>query len=106
MLPAVVRNELAAAGGPAPAKVLPPQVVSSLAAMQRDDTAEDLHDWKPVLVVVKHCHTTAPCQGLEHLDFDTLAWFLKSPGFAAEWANYRPQTSQGDFDLYTRIRGD
>jgi hypothetical protein len=104
MLPAIVRNELAAAGGPVPAKVLPPQVVSSLAAMQRNDTAEDLRDWKPALVVVKHCHTTDSCQGLEHLDFDTLAWFLKSPGFAAEWANYRQQTSQGDFDVYTRIR--
>jgi hypothetical protein len=104
MLPAIVRNELAAAAGAVPQKVLSPEVVKSLAAMQRADTTEDLHDWKPELVVVKHCHTTAPCQGLEHLDFDTLAWFLKSSGFAAEWANYRQQASQGDFDVYTRIR--
>lgn len=103
MLPAIVRNELAEAGGPAPGKVLPPAAVQKLAALQRTETAEDFRRWKPQVVIVRQCHRSAPCFGLDHLDFDPLAWFLQSPAFAAEWKSYRLQTHQNNFDVYTRV---
>jgi hypothetical protein len=104
MLPAIVQNELAEAGGPTPKKVLPPDVVARLAAMQRADTTEDFHRWKPTVVIVQQCQKSQSCGGLENLNFDPLAWFLQSPAFAAEWANYRLQTRHGIYDVYTRIR--
>lgn len=106
MLPAIVQNESAEAGGPAPRKVLPPDVVAQLAALQRVEVAEDIRRWKPAVVVVSRCQRLYlyTCYGLEY-GFDLLGWFQKSPQFAAEWANYRFQTSQDDFDVYTRIPG-
>lgn len=103
MLSAIVQNELAEAGGPPPAKVLPPEVVAKLAALQRSETTEDFQRWKPAVVIVKQYHNSKLRQNPNTLDFDPLAWFLRSPQFAAEWANYRLKTRHGDFDVYTRI---
>jgi hypothetical protein len=107
MLPAIIKNERAEAGGPIPAKVLPPDVVKRLAALQRAQTTEDFQRWKPAVVLVRQCRKSQPrdwpCWGLRNVDFDPLAWFLQSPAFAAEWAHYRLQETRGYFDVYTRI---
>jgi hypothetical protein len=105
MLPAIVQNEVAAdGGGPAPRKVLPPETVSKLAAMQRTDTATDLRKWKPEVVVVRKCTKRDPCYALESLTLNPLVWLLQSPAFAAEWANYHLQSARSNFDVYTRNR--
>ena len=63
----------------------------------------DLHTFAPTVVFVEHCDPlTHPCFALENLSFDTLAWFQRSPAFAAEWHNYRLQQTALDFDVYTR----
>lgn len=103
MLPAIVQNEKAELGGPVPQKILPPAVVKKLAAMQRTDTAEDFQRWRPEVVIVKQCRTSTYCYGLEKFNFNPLTWFLQSRQFAAEWSNYRFQTSSGDYDVYLRI---
>lgn len=104
MLPAIVQNEAAQAGGPAPGKTLSPAIVRKLAATQRAETTEDFRRWKPkVVVIVRQCRGSSNCAGMANLNFDPLAWFLQSPQFAAEWSNYRLQTSHGDYDVYTRM---
>ena len=103
MLPAIIQNEVAEAGGPAPRKVLPTAVVKKLADLQRADTTEDFRRWKPAVVIDMECHPAHPCRALDHFDFDPLKWFLKSPAFAAEWSHYRLQSSHGVFDVYTRV---
>lgn len=107
MLPAIVQNEAAEAGGPAPGKVLPRSVVSRLAAEQRAETAEDFRRWQPKVVIIRRCHPGGNCLGMDKLNFDPLPWFLQSPQFAIEWSNYRLQTIHGDYDVYTRtsLRG-
>lgn len=104
MLPGIVQNEVFEAGGPRPTMILPPSVVKSLAAQTRTDAAEDLHRWKPVVVMVEQCHISHPCWGLRNVDFDTLRWLLRSPEFAAEWAHYTRQSGRDNFDVYTRNR--
>ncbi len=104
MLPAIIQNEVAEHGGPVPRKVVPREAVARLAAMQRIDTAADLRNWKPEVVVVRNCTKQNPCYAMEGLTFDPLAWFLRSPDFATEWANYRSRKRYHDFDVYTRIR--
>jgi hypothetical protein len=107
MLPAIIKNERAEAGGPAPRKILPPDTVKRLAALLRAQTTEDLQQWKPAVVLVRQCHKSDPwawtCWGFKNADFDPLPWFLESPAFAAEWAHYRLQETRGNFDVYTRI---
>jgi hypothetical protein len=104
MLPAIIQNEMAERGAPAPKKILSPAIVNKLAAQQRADATEDLQRWKPTVVMVKRCGVSTPCQGLEYLNFDALAWFLQSPAFATEWTNYRLQASQDSYTVYTRIQ--
>lgn len=108
MLPAIVQNEAAEAGGPTPRKVLPQELVRKLGALQRADTTEDFRRWEPSVVVVQQCHKSdsfepGHCWGLANLDFDPVAWFLQSPEFAAEWANYRLQSTRQGYDIYTRL---
>jgi len=103
MLPAILQNEIAEAGGPPPGKVLPAEVVAKLAALQRSETTEDFQRWKPAVVIVRQYQNSELRQNPNKLDFDPLAWFLRSPQFAAEWANYRLKTRHGDYDVYTRI---
>ncbi|HTW45925.1 MAG TPA: hypothetical protein VMD58_10295 [Acidobacteriaceae bacterium] len=103
MLPAIIRNERFEAGGPKPKRILPPALVSKLALLTRTETAEDFRRWKPSVVIVQQCQSSkSDCLGLAHLDFDPLAWFLKSPAFAVEWSHYRLQTTYGNYDVYTR----
>lgn len=103
MLPAIVQNQLAEAGGPPPGKLLPPETVSKLANLQRAETTQDFQRWKPALVIVQQCSKAKPCQGMPGIDFDPIAWFLHSPDFAAEWSNYRLRTHHDNFDVYTRV---
>jgi len=103
MLPAIVLNENAEAGGPPAIAPLPPARVQQLATLLRSNVADDLHTFAPTVVFVEHCDPiTHPCFALENLSFDTLAWFQRSPAFAAEWHNYRLQQTALDFDVYTR----
>jgi hypothetical protein len=104
MLPAIIQNEAAEHGGPIPKRVLSPERVSVLAAMQRTDTAGDLRKWRPAVVVVRKCTKRQPCQALEGLNFDTLAWFVQNPGFAVEWSHYRLLATRDDLDVYNRVR--
>jgi hypothetical protein len=104
MLPAIIQNEMAEHGGPVPRKVVPPGTVAKLAAMQRKETAADLQKWKPNVVVVRNCTKDSPCYALEGIMFDPIAWFLRSPDFAAEWSHYRVQIRHGDYDVYARTR--
>lgn len=103
MLPAIVENEQAQTGGPTPQKLMPPATVQQLAALLRGQITEDFQRWKPAVVIVKRCSKATPCLGMEGVTFDPLPWFLQSPGFAAQWANYRLQQSHGDFEVYTRV---
>jgi hypothetical protein len=102
MLPAIIENQSAEAGGPPPAKRLPPQVVEQLANLQRAETTEDFRRWKPVVVVVKKCPAGIYCHGLDRYNFDPLPWFLESPAFAAEWSHYRLQQVHGIYSVYVR----
>ncbi len=63
----------------------------------------DLHTFAPSIVFIEHCDpATHACFALENTSFDTLAWFQRSPAFAAEWRNYHLQQSAEDFDVYAR----
>jgi hypothetical protein len=102
MLPAIVLNEAAEAGGPPAPVPLPPARVQQLATLLRSNVAEDLHTFTPAVIFVEHCTPQLPCFALHGLNFDTLAWFQRDPAFAAEWRNYHFQQSDPDWDLYTR----
>lgn len=102
MLPANIQNEIFRAGGPKPKKILPPDVLSSLAIQTRTDTAKDIQRWKPVVVLVEQCPKSHPCWGLRNIDFNALNWFLQGPAFAAEWQHYRFQATEGNYNIYTR----
>jgi hypothetical protein len=104
MLPAIVQNEVAEAGGPAPGKVLPPVEVERLAALQRTDVVEDFQQWKPAVVIVRQCPKSTCYAAFHNSHFDYLAWFEQSPEFAAEWQHYRFQSSDDGFAVYTRTR--
>jgi hypothetical protein len=103
MLPALVENERALAGGPPARMPLSPDRLSELADKQRSDTAEDLHLGKPTYVIVDHCTPETPCQALGPINFDILQWFLKSPAFAAEWSHYPLQSTHPAFAVYHRL---
>lgn len=102
MLPAIVQNERAQAGSPRPEKILSAKKVQHLAEFQRTVAAEELLRWKPVVVVVRKCRKSAPCQALDGMDFDTVSWFLKGSAFAAQWSHYRIRSSNIDYDVYQR----
>jgi hypothetical protein len=101
MLPAIVLNEAAEAGGPPAPVTLPPARVQQLATLLRSNVAEDLHTFTPAVIFIEHCTPRLPCFALNGLNFDTLAWFQRDPAFAAEWRNYHFQQSDPDWDLYT-----
>lgn len=105
MLPAIVFNENAAAGGPPAPYPLPPARVQQLADLLRSNVAEDIHTFRPAVILVEHCNSTPKrrCMAMHGLDFDALAWFQRSPAFAAEWNDYQLQQPAADFDVYTRI---
>ena len=102
MLPAIVLNENAAAGGPRAQFPLPAPRVQQLATLLRSNVAEDLHTFAPAVIIVEHCTPTHACFALDGLTFDELAWFQRSPSFAAEWRNYHLQEPTTDFDVYAR----
>jgi hypothetical protein len=102
MLPAIVENERASAGGPPARKHLSPARVAGLATELRSNITEDLRGGRPAFVVVEHCNLSTPCLGLGNSTFDMLQWFLKSPTFAAEWSHYQPHSTERYFDVYTR----
>jgi hypothetical protein len=102
MLPAIVLNE-GTTGTPPAAIALPPARTQQLATLLRSNVADDIHTFAPAVIFVEHCNpTTHPCFALENLTFDTLAWFQRSPAFAAQWHNYHLQQSAEDFDVYAR----
>jgi hypothetical protein len=107
MLPAIAQNEsgFVASHGTdsAPFHQLSPEVLATLESVQRQDVTEDLALWKPVLVLVESCRSSHPCGVIEGKDFDTIAWFLRSPAFASEWSHYRQQPGNTVFAIYTRI---
>jgi len=106
MLPALVRNEIALSGGPPARKTLSARRLQQLSELQRSDVTDDLRTRQPTEVVVPHCLATTeePCQGLYGMSFDILAWFRRSPAFAAEWANYQRVDGDAFFDVYRRTR--
>lgn len=106
MLPAIAQNEFgldkSAENNSAPYRQLSPEVLARLESVQRQDVTEDLSLWKPVLVLVETCQPSHPCGVIGGKDFDTIAWFLRSPAFAAEWSHYQRQPGNEVFDVYTR----
>jgi len=103
MIPAIVRNEVYEAGGHRPAMILPPARVQQLATLVRSNVAEDLHTFTPAVIIVEHCVPKRHCYALDGLTFDAVAWFQRSPAFAAEWSHYRLQETGPDCVVYTRI---
>jgi hypothetical protein len=103
LLPAIALDEAAEAGAPPAIRPLSPARVQQLAELQRATTVEDFRRWKPRVVLIERCTPTHQCQGLDLPSFDTLAWFLRSPSFSAEWKNYRRQPGDDRYDVYTRL---
>ncbi|WP_035350359.1 hypothetical protein [Edaphobacter aggregans] len=102
LIPAILQNETGAKNPSAPFKRLPPETVAYLADLQRRETTEDLNRWRPKVVLVERCRVESTCQGLEGKNIDLLAWFERSPAFAAAWSQYRRQPSTLErFDVYT-----
>jgi hypothetical protein len=104
MLPAIIQNEAGPTGPPVPFKQLSPERLAALAALQRSQSAEDLNDWKPSIVLVQQCAPWPHCQAIKNRNFDMLAWFLQDPGFAAAWSHYQQQPGIRSFNVYKRIR--
>jgi hypothetical protein len=103
MLPAIVRDEtghLDRAVHPRPLATLR---LHQLEDLQRSSAAEDLHFFRPAVVLIERCDSTYRCPALEDTPVDILAWFRQSPAFAAEWASYRRQPGNDRYDIYTRI---
>ncbi len=105
MLPGIIQNETGPIGPPAPFKRLSPERVTSLADLLRSESAEDLRYWRPSVVIVERCSLNHFCQGMTGKEFDMLAWFLQSPGFAAAWSHYQKQTAidNDNYDVYRLV---
>ena len=102
LIPAILKNETGPEPPPAPFKRLRPETVAYLAELQRRETTEDLNRWRPQVVLVQRCSEERGCQGLIGKNIDLLAWFQRSPAFAAAWSHYRRQSSGLErFDIYT-----
>jgi hypothetical protein len=104
MLPSIIKNEAAAAGGrkarpDEPFKALTPERVAELASIQRTTTAEDLDHWKPRVVLVLKC----PCEGIDDPHFNVIDWFLKDAVFASAWSHYQKQPGLFWVDVYRRL---
>lgn len=103
MLPSIVLSKEAASEGRPTAHRLSSARLQQLAELQRETVAEDLDTWKPVVVLVERCTPIHSCQALDLPSFDTLAWFLRSPAFSAQWKNYHRQKLTDQYDVYTRV---
>ena len=105
MLPAIVLNERAEAGGPPARHRIPPARLRYLEQLQRANVAQDLRTRRPAVVIIPQCKPTPdePCQGLYGQSFDILGWFLRSPDFASAWKSYRHQSGDAYFDAYMRV---
>lgn len=101
MLPAIVRNEEGPQDTTMPFKTLPPATVTALAAMLRQEAAEDLEQERPLVVAVAQCSPQIPCQGLDR-PLNMLQWFSQDPRFAEQWARYRKLTTADGFNVYVR----
>jgi hypothetical protein len=101
MLPAILRSEDPEGGRLK--RRLTPERVAELDAFQHTAMREDLVRWRPQLILVERCQDPAVhCQVLEDRHDDLLAWFLRDPGFHAQFAGYRYWKSVGQFDGYVR----
>ena len=103
MLPAIIQNEAGPTGPPVPFKQLSPERLAALAALQRTQSAEDLNDWKPSIILVQQCPPWPYCQAIKNRNFNMLAWFLQDPAFAAEWSHYRQLPGIRSFNVYKRV---
>jgi hypothetical protein len=100
MMPAIIQNEMGRTSSSSPFKQLSPQTTAALAALQRQEVAEDLSYWHPDVVLVPICTRTSDCQGMEGKDIDMVAWFERSPEFSKAWSRYVRQPSIEGFDVY------
>ena len=66
----------------------------------RQSMVEDIARFQPSLVFVPDEDTNL--QALPE-DFDVLAWFLRDPDFAEQWAHYRAAGRADDFLVYERF---
>lgn len=104
LLPSIVQNELGPAHPGLPFRRLSPERLASISARQRDEVAEDLDHFQPSVLMVERCNEGHPCQAIEGKNFDTIAWFLKSPRFGEAWSHYRRQPNAlPAFDVYVRV---
>ena len=101
MLPAIIQNETPRIDKNRPFKALSSDRTKELAAIQRGNTAEDLHFWKPKYVFVERCAGDSPCEIYNH-PVDFISWFSRNPAFAAEWTKYRFEKTLDNVDVYVR----
>jgi hypothetical protein len=104
MLPSIVLNERAAAGGDPSKHPVTAARLAYLENLQRSNSAEDIRTRRPQVIIIQHCKANEeePCQGLYHSSFEILPWFLQSREFAAAFAPYRRTSGDDFFDVYTR----
>src|SRR5206468_6200493 len=99
LLPAIIQNETSRRDRSRPFKALSTQRTEELAAIQRNNTAEDLRLWKPKYVWVQRCAGDPPCEVYNH-PVEFISWFSKNSAFAAEWTKYRfEKTLDNDVDI-------
>ena len=102
LLPAIIQNETSRRDRSRPFKALSTERTEELAAIQRNNTAEDLRLWKPKYVWVQRCAGDPPCEVYNH-PVEFISWFSKNSAFAAEWTKYRFEKTLGDdVDVYVR----
>jgi hypothetical protein len=101
VMPAILENLTPPHDPRRPFKALSATRVDELAALQRKDTAEDLHLYKPRYIFVERCAGTNKCDPYT-VSFDYIAWFSKSPDFVSEWSQYEFQKTLENFDVYIR----
>jgi hypothetical protein len=102
LLPAIIQNETSRRDRSRPFKALSTERTEELAAIQRNNTAEDLRLWKPKYVWVQRCAGDPPCEVYNH-PVEFISWFSKNSAFAAEWTKYRfEKTLDDDVDVYVR----
>ena len=99
LLPAILRDEdpgLVQSRHP-----LSNQRLRALDSLQHRWMVEDLHRWRPQLVLVERCQDPAVrCQVLEDRHDNLLSWFQRDPDFNALWRNYTYIGSRGRFDAW------
>jgi hypothetical protein len=103
MLSAIIKNERNLQLPGVPFKRLAPARVAQLAQLQRSQTAEDLHFWKPTVFAVQVCTAERWCQGIPGIDFDIVAWLSQDPAFAEEMKHYKLVGTIEIFRVYQRV---